>query len=320
MELILQQQLPHQQKAIDAIVNVFKDAYITAPTQFYTNPTFALKDTHIANNIKALQSVLPAEYRSSIPVSESGYLNLDIKMETGTGKTYVYTKTIFELHKRYGFNKFIIAVPSLAIKAGTEQFLNEPYARRHFSDGCGYGAEIETLVLEAPKKKKKGRSYFPSIVSDFVKGSCQNTKKIYVLLVNMQLLTSNSKRNGRDTGLLWRNDYDYDVEGFYRPFDAIASTKPIVMIDEPHRFSRDQKAFKVILEEIKPQAIIRFGATFPETTTGRGRNKITVKDYQNLLYDLNACVSFNQGLIKGVAKEHFEPVSKKRRKSENHLY
>lgn len=314
MELILQQQLPHQQKAIDAIVDVFKDAYITAPTQFYTNPTFSLQDTHIANNIKVLQSSLPPEYRSSIPVSESDYLNLDIKMETGTGKTYVYTKTIFELHKRYGFNKFIIAVPSLAIKAGTEQFLNEPYARRHFADGCGYGTEIETLVLEAPKNKKKGRSYFPGVVSDFVKGSCQNTKKIYVLLVNMQLLTSNSKRNGRDTGLLWRDDYDYDVEGFYRPFDAIASTKPIVMIDEPHRFSRDQKAFKTILEEIRPQAIIRFGATFPETTTGRGKNKINVKDYQNLLYDLNACVSFNQGLIKGVAKEHFEPVSKKEEK------
>lgn len=314
MELILQQQLPHQQKAIDAIVDVFKDAYITAPTQFYTNPTFSLKDTHIANNIKTLQSTLPAEYRSSTSISESDYLNLDIKMETGTGKTYVYTKTIFELHKKYGFNKFIIAVPSLAIKAGVEQFLNDPYARRHFTDGCSYGTEIETLVLEAPKNKKKGRSYFPSIVSDFVKGSCQNTKKIYVILVNMHLLTSNSKRNGRDTGLLWRNDYDYDVEGFYRPFDAIASTKPIVIIDEPHRFSRDQKAFKVILDEIKPQAIIRFGATFPETTTGRGKNKITVKDYQNLLYDLNACVSFNQGLIKGVAKEHFEPVSKKEEK------
>ena len=51
MELILQQQLPHQQKAVDAIVDVFKDAYITAPTQFYTNPTFSLKDAHIANNI-----------------------------------------------------------------------------------------------------------------------------------------------------------------------------------------------------------------------------------------------------------------------------
>lgn len=314
MELILQQQLPHQQKAIDAVVDVFKGAYITAPTQFYTNPTFSLKDIHLANNIKSLQNSLPAEYRSSIPVSKCDYLNLDIKMETGTGKTYVYTKTIFELHKKYGFNKFIIVVPSLAIKAGTEQFLNEPYARRHFTDGCGYGTEIETLVLEAPKNKKKGHSYFPSVVSDFVKGSCQNTKKIYVLLVNMQLLTSNSKRNGRDTGLLWRDDYDYDVEGFYRPFDAISSTKPIVMIDEPHRFSRDQKAFKVILDEIKPQAIIRFGATFPETTTGHGKNKITVKDYQNLLYDLNACASFNQGLIKGVAKEHFEPVSKKEEK------
>lgn len=312
MELILQQQLPHQQKAVDAIVDVFKDVYIAAPTKFYTNPTFSLKDMHIANNIKALQNSIPVEYRSNIAVAACDYLNLDIKMETGTGKTYVYTKTMFELHKKYGFNKFIIAVPSLAIKAGTEQFLNEPYVRRHFMDGCGYGTEIETLVLEAPKNKKKGRSYFPSVVSDFVKGSCQNTKKIYVLLVNMQLLTSNSKRNGRDTGLLWQDDYD--VEGFYRPFDAMASTKPIVIIDEPHRFSREQKAFKIILEEIKPQVIIRFGATFPETTTGRGKNKVTVKDYQNLLYDLNACAAFNQGLIKGVAKEHFEPASKKEEK------
>ena len=143
MELILQQCLPHQQKAIDAIVGVFMGVYISTPTQFYENPSFSLKDTHIADNIKNLQSGLPAEYRSRVPVPESNHLNLDIKMETGTGKTYVYTKTIFELHKRYGFNKFIIAVPSLAIKAGTEQFLNEPYARRHFTDGCGDGTEIE---------------------------------------------------------------------------------------------------------------------------------------------------------------------------------
>lgn len=305
MELILQQELPHQQRAIDDVVGVFKGAYLTAPTQFYANPTFSVKDQHIINNIKSLQNEnnMPAEYRAGNSVSANNYLNLDIKMETGTGKTYVYTKTIYELHKNYGFNKFIIAVPSLAIKAGTQQFLNEPYAQRHFCDGCGYGTEIETLVLEAPKNKKKGRSYFPSVVSDFVKGSCQNTKKIYVLLVNMQLLT-NAK-------ILTRDDYDYGVEGFYRPLDAVAATKPIVMIDEPHRFSREQKAFKVIVEKIRPQAIIRYGATFPETSSGRGKNKITVKDYQNLLYDLNACASFNQGLIKGVAKEHFEPASKK---------
>ena len=307
MELILQQQLPHQQKAIDAVVDVFKGVRLSSPTQFYENPSFSLNDFHFTENIRAIQSSLPVEYRSGQPTEERKYLNLDIKMETGTGKTYVYTKTIFELNKRYGFNKFIIVVPTLPIKAGTKQFLNEPYARRHFTDGCGYGTDIEALVLEAaPKNKKKGRTYFPSVVSDFVKGSCQNTKKIYVLLLNMQLLT-----NGK---MLTRDDYDYGVEGFYRPLDAMAATKPIVMIDEPHRFSRDQKAFKVIVDEIKPQAIIRYGATFPETTTGRGRNRITIKDYQNLLYDLNACASFNQGLIKGVAKEHFEPVSRKEEK------
>lgn len=304
MELILQQELPHQQKAIDAICNVFKGVYISSPAQFYENPYISLKDPHLIENIKEIQKSLPTEYRSNLPIGN--YLNLDIKMETGTGKTYVYTKVMFELNKRYGLNKFIIAVPSLAIKAGTAQFLKDNYVKRHFTDGCGYGTEIEVGVLEAPKNKRKGRSYFPSVVSDFIKGSCQNTKKIYVLLVNMQLLT-NAK-------MLTRDDYDYGVEGFYRPLDAIRATKPVVLIDEPHRFSRNQKAFKIIVDEIQPQSIIRFGATFPETVIGRGKNKITIKDYQNLLYDLNACVAFNQGLIKGVAKEHLEPVSRKEEK------
>lgn len=303
MELILQQGLPHQQKAVDVVCDAFKGIHPTAPDVFYENPTFYQKDPHFRTNIRTLQEDLPAELRSSTPLTDDGYLSLDIKMETGTGKTYVYTKTIYELHKRYGFNKFIIAVPSLAIKAGTAQFLQDAYARKHFTDSCSYDAEIEPLVLSAPKKKKKGRSYFPSVVSDFVKGSCQNTNKIYVLLVNMQLLTG--------AKVLTKDDYDYGVEGFYKPLDAIAATKPIVMIDEPHRFAKNQKAFKVITEQIKPQAIIRYGATFPEKSVGRGRNRIFLKDYQNLLYDLNACASFNQGLIKGVAKEHFEPVSKK---------
>ena len=312
MELILQQNLPHQQKAIDTVCNSLDGVMITQPVQFYENPQINLADNKLAENLRALQATIPADYKSSAAIGSC--LNLDIKMETGTGKTYVYTKTIFELHKRYGINKFIIAVPSLAIKAGTTQFMLDEYSRRHFTDSCGYGTEIELGVLEAPKNKKKGRSYFPSVVSDFVKGSCQNTKKIYVLLVNMQLITSNSQRNGRYPGLLWRDDYDYGAEGFYRPFDALRATKPVVIIDEPHRFSRDQKAFQTIMSEIQPQAVIRYGATFPETTTGRGKNKITVKDYQYLLYDLNACESFNQGLIKGVAKEHFEPLSKQEEK------
>ena len=305
MELILQKNLLHQQRAVDAINKVFDGVEITKPIQFFENPIINLSDSRISQNIEEIQKSLPSEYRSSSPIGD--VLNLDIKMETGTGKTYVYTKTIYELHKNYGFNKFIIAVPSLAIKAGTGQFLEDAYAKKHFTDVCGYGTKIEVGILES-HKKKKGRFFFPSVVSEFVKGSTQNSKKIYVLLVNMQLLAV------RKNGMLSRDDYDSGVEGFFRPFDALGATKPIVIIDEPHRFSRDQKAFKVILDELKPQSIIRFGATFPETSTGRGKNRITVKDYQNLLYDLNACESFNQNLIKGVAKEHFEPVSKRQEK------
>lgn len=116
----------------------------------------------------------------------------------------------------------------------------------------------------------------------------------------MQLLTG--------AQLLTRADYDNGPEGFYRPMDAMAATDPVVMIDEPHRFSRDQKAFQAIMNGLRPQCLIRYGATFPEVTSGRGKNKVVWKDYQNLLYDLNACESFNLGLIKGVAKEHFEPL------------
>lgn len=300
MELILQRDLPHQQRAVDTISTVFNGVQIKQPVLFYENPEIHLSDSRLLTNIHTLQQTIPPENRGSGVIRDC--LNLDIKMETGTGKTYVYTKIIYEMHKRYGLNKFIIAVPSLAIKAGTSQFLSEEYVRRHFADVCGYDAEIDVGVLES-QKKKKGRTYFPSVVSDFIRGSSQNTKKIYVLLVNMQLLTSGK--------MLTRDDYDYGAEGFYRPLDAISATRPVVIIDEPHRFARDQKAYKVIIDEIKPQSIIRFGATFPEITTGRGKSKVTVKDYQNLLYDLNACASFNQNLIKGVAKEHFEPASKR---------
>ena len=239
------------------------------------------------------------KYRNEQPVGNT--LCLDIKMETGTGKTYVYTHTIFELHKRYGINKFIIAVPSIAIKAGTSTFLNETYVKAHFKNTLGYDAEINVGVLEAVKKQKKGRKYFPTAVRAFVEGSRLNRNKIYVLIVNSALLTTGK--------MLTRNDYDVTIEGYDRPFDALRSTRPFVIIDEPHTFSRDQKAYKAIISELTPQCIIRFGATFPMTTIGKGKKKTTVRDYEHLLYDLNAQRSFSSGLIKGVMKEHFEPTS-----------
>ena len=308
MELILQPSLPHQQAGVDAVADVFVGIDIRPAAMPYANPVITITKDGVGRNIADIQR------RNGIRPEYCGYhhdvhcFNIDVKMETGTGKTYVYARTMYELHRRYGINKFIVAVPTLPIKAGARQFMEDGYTRRHFRDECGYDAEIELLTLEPPRKKKKGRQSFPEAVAEFVKGSNRDGRKIYVLLVNMQLLKVAKNY------MLSRDDYGCEVQGFYRPFDALRATRPFVIIDEPHKFARDQKAFGVIRDEIAPQCIIRYGATFPETVSGRGKNKTLAHDYQNLLYDLNACEAFNQGLIKGVAKEHFEPASKKEEK------
>lgn len=308
MELKLESGLEHQMLAVDAISEVFKTVEIDQEVANSSNPIVNLDSRQLGANMRAVQrnerQNVALKFRTDLPVGNT--LCLDIKMETGTGKTYVYTHTIFELHKLYGINKFIIAVPSIPIKAGTGAFLNETYARAHFKNTLGYDAEISVGVLEAEKKQKKGRKYFPSVVRNFVEGSRQNTNKIYVLLVNRSLLT-----NGK---MLTCNDYDVTVADYARPFDALRATHPFVIIDEPHTFSRDQKAYKVIMQELAPQCIIRFGATFPMTTIGNGKKKMVVRDYEHLLYDLNAQHSFASNLIKGVMKEHFEPANNRNKK------
>ena len=299
MELILQNNLPHQQLPVEAVGDALKDVNWQSPKDFYANPelSWSNRSQLFTPIIDVKQRLVPNMPPKLQEPEENGPLNLDIKMETGTGKTYVYTKTIFELHQRYRLNKFIICVPSLPIKAGAEQFLSDLYVQRHFYDACGYHCDLEVGVLEAAKAKK-GKRYFPGVVRDFVEGSCQQRNKIYVLLLNMALLTN--------AQILKRDDYDFGVLGFYRPFDALRATHPVVIIDEPHRFTRTQSAYTQILKELKPQLILRYGATFPEITVGRGKNKHVTKDYLNLLYDLNACEAFSQNLIKGVAKEHFD--------------
>ncbi|RYE40309.1 MAG: type III restriction-modification system endonuclease, partial [Sphingobacteriales bacterium] len=186
MELILQTGLDHQQKPVEAISNSLKDVLITTPTQYFENPSFDLNDSRINTNIKSQQDALKVHSSIRGHTTNSNCLNLDIKMETGTGKTYVYTHAMYELHKQFGINKFIIAVPTLPIKAGAQQFLADPYVQRHFHDTRGYNTNIELYVLK-PVTKKKGKSFFPSVVRAFFDGSFQNKNKIYVLLVNMQL-------------------------------------------------------------------------------------------------------------------------------------
>ena len=307
MELVLESGLPHQQRAVDAIAGVFKGVALDSPPAIYANPLIPARERmKLEWNVKGWQEEAKLPRPLRMPERMADYLPLDVKMETGTGKTYVYTHAMFELHKACGFNKFIVVVPSLAIKAGVGAFVGDGNVVRHFSDARGYGADIDLCVLEAQKAKKKGRAYFPAAVEDFVKGSYMLANRIYVLLVNMQLL--------KDRTLLTKNDYDTLVEGFACPVDALAATRPVVIVDEPHRFARDQKAYEFLEQRVRPQCVIRFGATFPEIAEGKGKGRRARKDYRNLLYDLNACEAFNQGLVKGVVNEYFESPTKRSEK------
>lgn len=263
------------------------------------NPIIDIGSPYLYQNIKRVQEDLPSNMQG-VSRKEVDYLNIDIKMETGTGKTYVYTKAIYELNKLYGFKKFIIAVPSLAIKAGTANFMKAQSNVNHFKNVCGYNTEIKLRTVESIKTKKGKKKYVPNSIRDFVTSSNLQRNTIEVLLVNMQHLKESKN------GVLVRDDYDSHIEGYYRPIDAISATRPIMIIDEPHRFSRDNATFKFIEEQVKPQMIIRFGATFPSEFIGRGKNRVEVKDYQNLIYDLNIHKAFENNLIKGVAKEHVE--------------
>lgn len=297
MELILQGDLPHQTRPVSAIADVFANVP-SEKTDFWANPKFDFSSEAVRKNIISIKSDLdnhiPDTQRNNV-VTDSP-LGLDIRMETGTGKTYVYTRTIFELHKRYGISKFIIIVPTLPIKAGAQSFLSEAYVSQHFADTLGYDAKIELSVV-TPLKAKKGKRSFPSSVRSYMGGNLND--KIQVLLVNQALLSGSAK-------VLSRSDYDTGALDFFRPFDALRSTRPFVIIDEPHKFDKANTTYKIIVEELAPQCIIRFGATFPTKTQGRGKNKIEVDDYANLLFDLTAKDAFDQNLIKGVAKEHLE--------------
>ena len=313
MELKLESSLAHQLAPVNGVATVVEASIKELPKESHRNPMLLPKlDATALEQVRREVSVLDKAVKKRVnernlpdKIKElPTHRILDIKMETGTGKTYVYTRTMFELHKRCGFNKFIVAVPTLPIKAGTAAFLDDAEVMRHFTNVCGYNAQIELCLLEPQKQKKKGRLNIPSVVGHFFYGSHHERNKIYVLLLNTQLLT-----NGK---LLIREDYDQMLGEFHRPVDAIRDTRPILIIDEPHRMERGSKSYAALIESFGPQLVLRYGATFPEFTFGRGKSKMVAKDYQELIYELDAAASFNNGLIKGVAKEHLELPGGKR--------
>lgn len=266
--------LNHQSHAVDSTIGVFLNIPLVQPTEAdknYINPAFDFQTGNTyPNNIRTIR-----ENNGGISEKIKRDSNIiDIMMETGTGKTYTYTKTIFELNKQYGIFKFIIVVPTLSIKAGTIDFLKSDSSREHFKEQ--YGKTLHLHVVESLKNGKSKKSYIPPAVTSFVNSGNFEKNSIQVMIINAGMINSETMQKSFDKGLFDK----YTV-----PFDAIGATKPFMIIDEPHKFGTGNKTWENI-QKMKPQFILRYGATF--------------QGYENLIYTLTAVDSFNRNLVKGV--------------------
>ncbi len=284
--------LEHQSLAVKSVVEVFYDVEkqnLEGVNKEFINPVFDTKSSFkYVNNIWNLQE------QNNIERKVNGQSNIiDIMMETGTGKTYTYTKTIFELNKLYWIFKFIIIVPTLPIKAWTINFLNSESAREHFKEQ--YGKTLNLHIVESKKTGKNKKSFMPPAISSFVNSGNFEKDKIQVLIINAWMINSKTMQEKFDRSLF---------DKYNSPFEALSATKSFMIIDEPHKFDQWNKTWQNI-QKINPQFIIRYWATFPEKEIKQknflgGIEKIKVKDYHNLVYKLASVDAFNKNLVKGV--------------------
>lgn len=284
---LFERDLPHQTSAVEAVTEALDSIGYTSTTDHVQNPLmgFSANLNQLKDNLRTLQK--NGNLPESLNVENAKDLIFDVAMETGTGKTYAYTKTIFELNKRFGLFKFIIAVPRVAIKAGTVSFLSSDAAKDHFK--LDFERQIKVYEVKSQKKTKGKKERMPQEVMDFCRADSRTSAStIHVLVINSGMINSPTLAKKFDVALF---------DQFSVAFDAVAHTHPVLVIDEPHLFKTDNKTFEN-LRNFKPQFTLRYGATFDG-------------DFRNLVYQLNAVDAFNQDLVKGIVAhvEEFEEGS-----------
>lgn len=191
-----------------------------------------------------------------------GRYNLTIEMETGVGKTYTYIKTMFELNKRYGWSKFIVVVPSIAIREGVYKSFD--VTQEHFAEE--YGKKIRFFIYNSAQLTEIDR-----FASD---------NSISVMIINSQAFNAKSKDARRINMKL-------DEFRSRRPIDIIAKTNPILIIDEPQ--SVEGKQTKERLKEFNPLMTLRYSATHKSDSI------------YNMVYRLDAMEAYNKRLVKKIA-------------------
>ncbi|MEF9932836.1 type III restriction-modification system endonuclease [Cetobacterium sp.] len=276
---LVYESLKHQTEAVESILKVFKNITPTKRKNDFENPLLTIEKDIIDKNIKEVKEANGLNNLLENKKDED-VLVLDIHMETGTGKTYTYTKTMFELNEKFGVNKFILVVPTTPIKAGAINFLTSEASVQHFKTEYT-GKKINCHIVESKKdiKKTKGRKNFPQAVKEFLTKDSFSRDEIQVLIINLHMINSKTIQNDiYDTTLF--NIADTCIDG-------ISQVKPVILIDEPHKFKSDNKTWKNIIN-FKPQLIIRYGATFDN-------------EFYNLIYSLDSIKAFNQDLVKGIS-------------------
>jgi type III restriction enzyme len=202
----------------------------------YRNSPVYISERQILENIKSVQrrnEIHESEHLEHQAGMSSGY-NLTIEMETGTGKTYTYIRTMYELHKKYGWSKYIVVVPSVAIREGV--YKSFQITQDHFQER--YGHKIAPFIYNS------GR---PQDIETFASNS-----RISVMIINTQAFNATGADARRIHQVL-------DQFGTRKPIDIIAQTNPILIIDEPQ--SVDGKKTLESMQQFKPLFTLRYSAT-----------------------------------------------------------
>ncbi len=224
----------------------------------FNNAPIKLDNKAILENIRRVQQ------ENKIRPSDGleGKYNLTIEMETGVGKTYTYIKTMYELNKRYGWSKFIVVVPSIAIREGVYNAFKS--TEDHFIQD--YGKKIRYFIYNSAKLNE---------IDQFA-----NDSSINVMIINSQAFNA----RGKDAR---RIHMKLDEFRSRKPVDIIARTNPIIIIDEPQ--SVEGKATKAGLKKFNPMMTLRYSATHRPDS------------FYNLVYRLDAIEAFNKRLVKKIA-------------------
>ena len=230
----------------------------------YKNEAVQLSDEQLLHNIQTLQSQNNIK-RSTSLVKDLGRCSLDIEMETGTGKTYVYIKTMFELNKKYGWSKFIVVVPSIAIREGVKKSFE--ITADHFMEHYG----------------KKARFFIYNSSNLNQLDNFSSSPGITVMIINRQAFGSSLKKDGKskEARIIYSKRDEF---GSRRPIDVIKANRPIIILDEPQKMGGDvtQKALK----NFNPLFSLNYSATHAKQ--------------HNLVYVLDALDAFNKRLVKKI--------------------